>query len=267
METDPQKQHKKSVDEIWKELNAKARAQAVPRSATSGIPGFGIPGVQTHTRVLPSKPQQQSAGQALSTLQQHLAKTPQQQQPSSQAQTAAVQAAALQYDVTAAGLSQEQVQAYVATLQRTINCLSDPDRSTRRNAAGSLHTKLLKGDATTDKASQAMLQVCELSHTHNIIKPACLRPQYGIPCTAISSSCFGGRQQSQPACCAAKSKALSLTRRKQQHLLLPAAVSCCAGAVVWPAASAACQPAVRPSGALQGDRPDAAAGRRPAAFR
>lgn len=158
MEADPQKQHKKSVDEIWKELNAKARAQAVPRSATSGIPGFGIPGVQTRTRVLPSKPQQQSAGQALSTLQQHLAKAPAHQQPSSQAQ-AAVQAAAQQYDVTAAGLSQEQVQAYVATLQRTINCLSDPDRSTRRNAAGSLHTKLLKGDATTDKASPTMLQV------------------------------------------------------------------------------------------------------------
>lgn len=157
VEADPQKQHKKSVDEIWKELNAKARAQAVPRSATSGIPGFGIPGVQTHTRMLPSKPQQQSAGQALSTLQQHLAKTPH-QQPSSQAQTA-VQAAAQQYDVAAAGLSQEEVQAYVATLQRTINCLSDPDRSTRRNAAGSLHTKLLKGDATTDKASPAMLQV------------------------------------------------------------------------------------------------------------
>jgi hypothetical protein len=188
-DTQTQKQqHKKSVDEIWKELNAKARAQAVPRSATSGIPGFGIPGVQTRTRVLPSKPQQQqqqSAGQhTLSSLQQHLAHQP------PQAQTA-VQAAAQQYDVTAAGLSQEQVQAYVATLQRTINCLSDPDRSTRRNAAGSLHTKLLKGDATTEKASPAMLQVCVVtaavsSHTH-VFDAALFGQHYCQPAVVLSA--------------------------------------------------------------------------------
>lgn len=141
---------KKSVDEIWKELNAKSRAQAVPRSATTGIPGFGIPGVQTHTRVLPSKPQK-PAPSGLSTLQKQL------QQSGQPAQQPTFQTA--QYDPAAAGLTQEQVQQYLSTLQRTINCLSDPDRGTRRTAAGSLHTKLVKGDAITQKASPAMLQV------------------------------------------------------------------------------------------------------------
>lgn len=118
----------------------------MPKSVTSGIPGFGIPGVQTHSRVLPSRQQPGSSGP------QKQLGLPQQphQQPA---------IAAAQYDPAAAGLSQDQVQQYVATLQRTINCLSDPDRSTRRNAASSLATKLLKGDATTQKASPAMLQV------------------------------------------------------------------------------------------------------------
>jgi hypothetical protein len=141
---------KKSVDEIWKELNAKSRAQAVPRSATTGIPGFGIPGVQTRTRVLPSRSQQQPAA-ADSAPRKHLLSG---EQPTQQQ---AVQA--VQYNPAAAGLTQEEVQQYVGTLQRTINCLSDPDRGTRRQASSSLHTKLLKGDATTPKASPAMLQV------------------------------------------------------------------------------------------------------------
>lgn len=149
---------KKSVDEIWKELNAQTRAKAVPRSTSTGIPGFGIPGVQTHTRVLPSRPQQQASG-TINPLSKQLTAS---EQPAQQQQ---IQAA--QYDPAAAGLTQEQVQQYVATLQRTINCLSDPDRGTRRMAAGSLYSKLLKGDATTQKASPAMLQVrLPLPHPH-----------------------------------------------------------------------------------------------------
>jgi hypothetical protein len=150
---------KKSVDEIWKELNAQTRAKAVPRSATTGISGFGIPGVQTHTRVLPSRPQHQASGTGHFLSKQLTASEPLAQQQ---------QIHAAQYDPAAAGLTQEQVQQYVATLQRTINCLSDPDRSTRRTAAGTLHSKLLKGDATTQKASPAMLQVRSpfFSHPH-----------------------------------------------------------------------------------------------------
>lgn len=140
---------KKSVDEIWKELNSAARGPAVPKSVTTGIPGFGIPGVQTHTRVLPSRSQQPPSSASALAKQLGPAGQPAQQQsiPSTQ------------YDPGAAGLTQEAVQQYIATLQRTINCLSDPDRSTRRNAASSLSVKLLRGDATTQKASPAMLQV------------------------------------------------------------------------------------------------------------
>jgi hypothetical protein len=57
-------------------------------------------------------------------------------------------------------VSQEEAARYVATLQRTINCLSDAERSTRRSAASSLATKLLRGDGATPKASPALLQVC-----------------------------------------------------------------------------------------------------------
>lgn len=146
---DPAPPKKKSVDDIWKELNKGSRVKPVPKSVSTGIQGFGIPGVQTHTRVLPSR-QQPAAGSSVPHKQLGLP----QQQPHQQPPIAAAQ-----YDPTAAGLTQEQVQQYVSTLQRTINCLSDPDRSTRRSAASSLATKLLKGDSTTQKASPAMLQV------------------------------------------------------------------------------------------------------------
>jgi hypothetical protein len=149
---------KKTVDEIWRELNAgsgvaRPGPQQVPKSRTTGVLGFGIPGVSTHTRVLPAKPQPgfaapaaaDGAGGGSSTTPSH---------PSQPAQS---------YDVAAGGgdgLSGDEVAAYLATLQRTINCLSDPDRLTRRSAASSLATKLLRGDAATPKASPAMLQVC-----------------------------------------------------------------------------------------------------------
>jgi hypothetical protein len=44
---------KKTVEDIWRELNA--RKSAAPLSRTTGVAGFGIPGVQTTTRTLPSR--------------------------------------------------------------------------------------------------------------------------------------------------------------------------------------------------------------------
>lgn len=129
---------KKSVDEIWKELNARPVA-VVPRSTTTGIPGFGIPGVQTHTRVLPKVHPNVAGDVSISR--------------------DIIKPAAGSYDPAAAGVSQEQLQQCVATLQRTLNCLADPDRSTRKSAIALLQTKLLKGDATTPKPSPGMLQV------------------------------------------------------------------------------------------------------------
>lgn len=165
---------KKTVDEIWRELNSgAARAAArpvVPKSVTTGIPGFGIPGVQSRTRILPSKTapatqqhqQQPSSTAAAGFPNKHLAAATGQPAAADHQQQLqhSIQAAAQAYDPAAAGLSQEAVQQYIATLQRTINCLSDPDRSTRRNAASSLTAKLMRGDAATPKASPAMLQVC-----------------------------------------------------------------------------------------------------------
>lgn len=142
---------KKSVDEIWKELNSAARAPAVPKSSTTGIPGFGIPGVQTRTRILPSKSQQhpEKFSQHFSC---HLDASRDKNQQQHLAKTASLQ-------TPAAAPSQEGLSQYLATLQRTINCLSDPDRSTRRSAIDSLATKIFKGDGTTPKASTAQLQV------------------------------------------------------------------------------------------------------------
>eukprot|EP00878_Enallax_costatus_P009185 GHUV01009602.1.p1 GENE.GHUV01009602.1~~GHUV01009602.1.p1 ORF type:complete len:225 (+),score=35.83 GHUV01009602.1:619-1293(+) len=132
---------KKSVDEIWKELNART---APPRSRTTGIAGFGIPGIQTHTRIVPRE--QPTALQQ----QKHIAGDVSVDRDAPKL--------AVAYDPAAAGVSPEDLQQYVATLQRTLNCVTDPDRSTRRAAIIGLHSKLLHGDASTPKASRQMLQ-------------------------------------------------------------------------------------------------------------
>eukprot|EP00775_Hariotina_reticulata_P004966 gene4966-5207_t len=134
--------YKKSVDEIWKELNARPP----PRSTTTGIPGFGIPGVQTHTRILPKTAQQTEQDVPV------LSHSQQQQHLKLAGPLVASDPAA------AAGVSSEQLQQYVASLQRTINCLADPDRATRKSAVLTLQAKLLKGDAATPKATPSMLQ-------------------------------------------------------------------------------------------------------------
>ncbi|KAF8068179.1 Dnaaf5 [Scenedesmus sp. PABB004] len=134
---------KKTVDEIWRELNARPLQPPRSGAAATGIPGFGLPGVSTRTRVLPSK----AHGAA----------------PLPAADDAPLAARggprpAPAYDPAAAGVSAEEVQTYLAGLQRTLNCLADPDRGTRRAAMAALSARLLRGDAAAPKASPAMLQ-------------------------------------------------------------------------------------------------------------
>ncbi len=62
------------------------------------------------------------------------------------------------YDPMQAGVSQEQLSAYLAGIQRLVNCLTDPDRSTRRQAATTLQSKLILGDAGSPTPSPALLQ-------------------------------------------------------------------------------------------------------------
>jgi hypothetical protein len=137
---------KKSVDEIWRELNAKP---AFPRSRTTGVAGFGIPGVTTHTRVLPKS---QPSGAQHAT---HIAGD----DASCSRDAHRPAGISSSYDPAAAGVTQQELQQCVSTLQRTLNCLADPDRGVRKNAVAALQTKLLRGDAATPKASGNMLQV------------------------------------------------------------------------------------------------------------
>jgi hypothetical protein len=163
--------HKKSVDEIWRELNARPP----PRSSTTGIPGFGIPGVQTRTRILPNHPQQ--AVQDVPVL----SHNQQQQQPTAAGLQVAGDLAA------ASGVSSEHLQQYMTSIQRTINCLTDSDRAVRKAGVLTLQAKLLKGDAATPKASPSMLQVI------NLAVAGC--PDVGsiaIVSSSVDAVCFGG---------------------------------------------------------------------------
>ena len=133
---------KKSVDEIWKELNAKA----APKSKPGGFSGFGLPGVTTKTRILPREtPGFQSSAPSRPDHDVSLQFDTQKQ--------------AAQYDPAEAGVSKEELHAYVSGIQRQINCLTDQDRSARKSAIRALNSKLLTGDASNSKASAAMLQV------------------------------------------------------------------------------------------------------------
>jgi hypothetical protein len=160
---------KKSVDEIWRELNAKP---AVPRSRTTGVAGFGIPGVTTHTRILP-KAQPSGAQHAKHIAGDDATSSRDSHQPAAQSSS---------YDPAAAGVTQEQLQQYVSTLQRTLNCLADPDRGVRKNAVAALHAKLLRGDAATPKASTNMLQVGCSSTTCRQQRRAVVPPCGGSVC-------------------------------------------------------------------------------------
>jgi hypothetical protein len=133
---------KKSVDEIWKELNAKT----APKSRAAGFAGFGIPGVTTKTSILPRDPpalQISAPNTSVQDVALHLDTQKQHRQ----------------YDPAEAGVSKEELHTYVSAIQRQINCLTDQDRSARKSAIRTLSAKLLTGDASTPRASPAMLQV------------------------------------------------------------------------------------------------------------
>lgn len=140
---------KKSVDEIWRELNAKT----APKSRTTGVTGFGLPGVTTHTRVVGGKAPAATAGASAAR---PGAPSPEDVvlRPDTQRRVAAVQ-----FDPAQAGVAAADLQAYIATMQRTINCLTDADRGTRKGAVQALSTKMMKGDASTPRAAPEMLQV------------------------------------------------------------------------------------------------------------
>ncbi|GFR52527.1 hypothetical protein Agub_g15100 [Astrephomene gubernaculifera] len=128
---------KKSVDEIWKELNA---AKPKPRQGVAGL-AVGLGGVPGITSLIRTKPAQSAAtaspapGTEKSKPQPDLQSSP--------------------YVASTVG---DDAAAYLATIQRTINCLADPDRALRRSAATTLQTKLFTGDASTPRANPAQLQ-------------------------------------------------------------------------------------------------------------
>lgn len=150
---------KKSVDEIWRELNARSLA---PKSRSTGIPGFGIPGIQSQTRVIGKPSTQDPQLKAVQDTSLHHDNTKY----------------AAHYDPEKAGVSSSEVQSYLASTQRVVNCLTDPDRSTRTNAVNSLSTKLLNGDAATAKASPQLLQV-----RHKVAVLTHMQSSVGTPAT------------------------------------------------------------------------------------
>ncbi|KIY93745.1 hypothetical protein MNEG_14215, partial [Monoraphidium neglectum] len=143
---------KRSVEDVWRELNAPR--PVVRSAAASGMATFGIPGVTTHTRILPRHPPTGSAaapgaqqgGDAGSNA------VPTTTAPPSEPPSAP------SCSPEQAGVSGAELQSYLAGMQRTINCLTDPDRSTRRSAIDAISAKLLRGDAASPAAAPQMLQ-------------------------------------------------------------------------------------------------------------
>mmetsp|Transcript_16394 Transcript_16394/g.41667 ORF Transcript_16394/g.41667 Transcript_16394/m.41667 type:complete len:935 (-) Transcript_16394:275-3079(-) len=123
---------KKSVDEIWAALNSR------PTSTNVNINSFGgLPGIQTRARVVTEGPVVSESFQSV---------------------TRTAQATGAAYDPTRAGVTLEERDAYLVNIQRDINCLSDPERGTRRRALEKLSDVLFKGTRSLPAASPAMLQ-------------------------------------------------------------------------------------------------------------
>ncbi len=178
---------KKSVDEIWKELNARpaprpranglggaaaagnglgaaagATGTAASGAAAAAAGSIHIPGLGTVVRRVPppAKPAVPlAAPDAAMEDVPILRGGPEQQLPIGGAGTHRhASAAAVAYDLSQLGLTSDEVSSYQASIQRLVNCLSDPDRATRRQAATTLQGKLVRGEGGTPAAGPAMLQ-------------------------------------------------------------------------------------------------------------
>jgi hypothetical protein len=110
---------KKSINEIWAELNAK------PGPRKSSIPaGIPIPGISSTSSSAISK-----AGSKPGP---NLNQLVNEEMSADSSAAEAVRKTTATYDPSKAGLTQEEVAGYVASIQRLVNCLGDPDRGTRR---------------------------------------------------------------------------------------------------------------------------------------
>eukprot|EP00798_Chlamydomonas_sp_ICE-L_P021005 gene21005-27864_t len=128
---------KKSIDEIWKELNKK------PVGGSAAVGGITmLPGITSSTR----------------TVTHNLSESIKVPEVEEVAINGGGPKKTSHYDPTKAGVSAEDVNAYMARIQRLVNCLSDPDRGTRRQAATQLQTRLLQGDASAPAPDAALLQ-------------------------------------------------------------------------------------------------------------
>lgn len=181
---------KKNIDEIWKALNGPQQGR--PGTIGTCLGGStNLPGVTTTTRILPranavntepvlrahaphaavhgsgtstssaqetarAEPGIAAAASSVPGVHHALARVP---MPDDIAIAAEARRHASRYDPCKAGVPPEQLAAYVATIQRTINCLSDPDRTTRKQAAASLLKKLTCGDSVSPVPEPPLLQV------------------------------------------------------------------------------------------------------------
>mmetsp|Transcript_16748 Transcript_16748/g.46804 ORF Transcript_16748/g.46804 Transcript_16748/m.46804 type:complete len:975 (+) Transcript_16748:187-3111(+) len=139
---------KKSVDDIWAALNARPASRGAGGGSTEvNINSFGgLPGIKTTSRYVASGGDQlpNRAGPVADDAFQAVAVTA--------AKTGAA------YDPLSAGVTAEERDAFVLTFQRDINCLSDPEKGTRRRALEKLHVTLIKGAPSSPAPSPGMLQ-------------------------------------------------------------------------------------------------------------
>jgi hypothetical protein len=150
---------KKSIEEIWKELNA-------PKPQRSGVAGTVLGALPASVKSKPVATSATSSGPAAPAVTAlSSAKAP--SAAAGAASPAANGAAGAASNGAAAPdtqglavpvLGPDDLDGYRAALQRTINCLADPDRSLRRSAANTLHARLFAGDATIPAVSPAQLQ-------------------------------------------------------------------------------------------------------------
>lgn len=162
---------KKSVSDVWKELNSRPLVgRSTPSTVTSsystngegvqgtlgGLSGFlNLPGLTSKVRIIPSKSAAPAVPADASTASGSTA-TPTLEDVPLQSSS---RATASSYDPSQAGSSSEEVHAFMSGIQRTVNCLSDPDRNLRRQAAITLHARLTSpGTEAQPRPSAQLLQ-------------------------------------------------------------------------------------------------------------